>query len=138
VRSRPDHWWPRTVLMDECGSPSHQPSVPHLATAATRTQAKHPSLIIGQPVDRSACASPCLRSEGVRSTVFPATATAPRSEPLLLCVCAHNTQPSRVVSPWCGAALFGKMARVYADVNQNMPRSYWDYDSVNISKFLTG
>lgn len=25
------------------------------------------------------------------------------------------------------------MARVYADVNQNMPRSYWDYDGVNIS-----
>lgn len=25
------------------------------------------------------------------------------------------------------------MARVYADVNQSMPRSYWDYDSVNIS-----
>jgi hypothetical protein len=25
------------------------------------------------------------------------------------------------------------MARVYADVNQNMPRAYWDYDSVNIS-----
>jgi len=25
------------------------------------------------------------------------------------------------------------IARVYADVNQNMPRSYWDYDSVNIS-----
>ena len=25
------------------------------------------------------------------------------------------------------------MARVYADVNQHMPRSYWDYDSVNIS-----
>ncbi|KAK7459865.1 casein kinase II subunit alpha [Colletotrichum acutatum] len=25
------------------------------------------------------------------------------------------------------------MARVYADVNQNMPRSYWDYDSANIS-----
>ena len=29
-----------------------------------------------------------------------------------------------------------KMARVYADVNQNMPRSYWDYDSVNISKLI--
>lgn len=28
------------------------------------------------------------------------------------------------------------MARVYADVNQNMPRSYWDYDSVNISASL--
>lgn len=26
-----------------------------------------------------------------------------------------------------------KMARVYADVNQRMPKSYWDYDSVNIS-----
>ena len=25
------------------------------------------------------------------------------------------------------------MARVYANVNENMPRSYWDYDSVNIS-----
>lgn len=29
------------------------------------------------------------------------------------------------------------MARVYADVNQNMPRSYWDYDSVNISECST-
>lgn len=27
-----------------------------------------------------------------------------------------------------------KMALVYADVNKNMPRSYWDYDSVNISQ----
>lgn len=26
------------------------------------------------------------------------------------------------------------MARVYADYNQTMPRSYWDYDSVNISE----
>ena len=25
------------------------------------------------------------------------------------------------------------MARVYADVNTKMPRSYWDYDSVSIS-----
>jgi len=25
------------------------------------------------------------------------------------------------------------VARVYPDVNANMPRSYWDYDSVNIS-----
>lgn len=28
------------------------------------------------------------------------------------------------------------MARVYADVNQNMPRSYWDYDGVNISMLI--
>ena len=25
------------------------------------------------------------------------------------------------------------MARVYADVNQHKPKSYWDYDSVNIT-----
>ena len=25
------------------------------------------------------------------------------------------------------------MARVYADVNTQMPRAYWDYDSVNIT-----
>lgn len=25
------------------------------------------------------------------------------------------------------------MSRVYADVNDRMPRAYWDYDSVNIS-----
>ena len=25
------------------------------------------------------------------------------------------------------------MARIYADVNANMARSYWDYDSVNIA-----
>ena len=25
------------------------------------------------------------------------------------------------------------MARVYADINSTMPRSYWDYDSVAIS-----
>jgi casein kinase II subunit alpha len=25
------------------------------------------------------------------------------------------------------------LARVYTDVNANMPRAYWDYDSVNIS-----
>jgi hypothetical protein len=30
------------------------------------------------------------------------------------------------------------MARVYADVNQNMPRAYWDYDSVNISACAVG
>ena len=25
------------------------------------------------------------------------------------------------------------MARVYADINAKMPRSYWDYDSVSIA-----
>jgi len=25
------------------------------------------------------------------------------------------------------------MARVYAEVNQHMPKAYWEYDSVNIT-----
>ena len=25
------------------------------------------------------------------------------------------------------------MARVYADVNQHMPKAYWEYDTVNIT-----
>lgn len=33
----------------------------------------------------------------------------------------------------CGTWQPSTMARVYADVNEHMPRSYWDYDSVNIS-----
>jgi hypothetical protein len=34
-----------------------------------------------------------------------------------------------VVQLWDGS----KMARIYADVNQQMSRSYWDYDNVNIT-----
>lgn len=38
--------------------------------------------------------------------------------------------------PRIAAPRVASMARVYADVNQNMPRAYWDYDSVNISEPL--
>jgi hypothetical protein len=47
-----------------------------------------------------------------------------------------STQPSAASTRFalCLASQAGcKMARVYADVNQQMPRSYWDYDSVNIT-----
>lgn len=33
----------------------------------------------------------------------------------------------------CASVAGSVMARIYADVNQQMPRSYWDYDSVNIT-----
>jgi casein kinase II subunit alpha len=33
----------------------------------------------------------------------------------------------------CASETGSKMARIYADVNQQMPRSYWDYDSANIT-----
>lgn len=38
--------------------------------------------------------------------------------------------PSMALNSTTGAT---SVARVYPDVNANMPRSYWDYDSVNIS-----
>lgn len=33
----------------------------------------------------------------------------------------------------CAAEAICNMARVYADVNQHMPKAYWEYDSVNIT-----
>jgi hypothetical protein len=52
----------------------------------------------------------------------------------------HTTSPTRNVDPSPAGrahhrADVATMARVYADVNQNMPRSYWDYDSVNIGQY---
>ncbi|CAI6282872.1 unnamed protein product [Periconia digitata] len=47
----------------------------------------------------------------------------------LLPVPPHSTKIMALNS--AGGA--NSVARVYADVNGNMPRSYWDYDSVNIS-----
>lgn len=44
---------------------------------------------------------------------------------------ACNIDPTLAPRADLGAPV-ASMARVYADVNQNMPRSYWDYDSVNI------
>jgi casein kinase II subunit alpha len=56
--------------------------------------------------------------------LLPSLALLPTTPPTdsLPAGCAH---PSAIVAT---------MARVYADVNQNMPRSYWDYDSVNIGQ----
>ena len=41
-----------------------------------------------------------------------------------------SLSPSMALNNTTGAT---SIARVYPDVNANMPRSYWDYDSVNIS-----
>lgn len=51
--------------------------------------------------------------------------------PLALLSRAESTPaPAMALNNTSGAT---SLARVYADVNANMPRSYWDYDSVNIS-----
>lgn len=55
-----------------------------------------------------------------RTPGYPASPSRDRPKP------AHETTPR---SPPATTT----MARVYADVNANMPRSYWDYDSVAIS-----
>jgi casein kinase II subunit alpha len=43
---------------------------------------------------------------------------------------AFSLPPTMALNSTTGAT---SVARVYPDVNANMPRSYWDYDSVNIS-----
>jgi len=60
------------------------------------------------------------------STTFSAPQTVAGTSPP-----AADTHPaSMALNSTTGAT---SVARVYADVNANMPRSYWDYDSVNIS-----
>lgn len=64
---------------------------------------------------------------GARELVHPA-----RPPPLLR---IHAPTSNSQISEWpcCPPQSTSSMARVYADVNQHMPKSYWDYDSVNIS-----
>ena len=54
---------------------------------------------------------------------------SPSDAPATLIPPTRPDHRPRTVAPRVAA-----MARVYADVNQNMPRAYWDYDSVNISE----
>ena len=59
----------------------------------------------------------------------------PRAYPPHYGVTPHPHKPAIADSRQAALAGLGpvNMARVYADVNQQMPRAYWDYDSVNIS-----
>jgi casein kinase II subunit alpha len=56
--------------------------------------------------------------------------TAPKTFPGTSPPAATSFSPSMALNTTTGAT---SVARVYPDVNANMPRSYWDYDSVNIS-----
>jgi len=60
-----------------------------------------------------------------------ATSTAAPSSSSLDRKTAEATPSSEMALNSNGGAT--SVARVYADVNSNMPRAYWDYDSVNIS-----
>lgn len=72
------------------------------------------------------------------TSIFPHLLSAPSL--LVTCALYPATASSPDISIDCGPfrkSAFEQppftMARVYADVNERMPRSYWDYDSVNIS-----
>ena len=103
----------------ECEGSSH--------TAA----AQHEDDIQPAPLRRSPLNSPTQKQFlGIRRYNI---STEYRGEPLPYR--ADTLSPSRdfrysIAQPERTAVI---MARVYADVNQQMPRSYWDYDSVNIS-----
>ncbi|KAL6167948.1 Casein kinase II subunit alpha' [Exserohilum turcicum] len=64
------------------------------------------------------------------SCVSPAAQTAPKSTPGPALPAQTASAAAMALNNSSGAT---SVARVYADVNANMPRSYWDYDSVNIS-----
>ncbi|KAJ4990170.1 casein kinase II subunit alpha [Stagonosporopsis vannaccii] len=59
------------------------------------------------------------------TTTLAASPTVAASSPTV----TANLAATKMTTNSNGASI----ARVYADVNANMPRSYWDYDSVNIS-----
>lgn len=59
-----------------------------------------------------------------------ANETAADSSPALDETLAPPSTAEMALNSSAGAT---SVARVYADVNANMPRAYWDYDSVNIS-----
>ena len=74
------------------------------------------------------CARPTPSDKRARHP-YPAFSVAGTNRPLhdrSDCLIHTFLKPNSLSSP-------AIMARVYADVNANMPRSYWDYDSVAIS-----
>ncbi|KAJ6442902.1 casein kinase II [Purpureocillium lavendulum] len=85
-----------------------------------------PSHFVRAGFGLAAAPSPSIRSRR------PQLPTSPSSSSQTI-LPAGSPNPSRPAPPSSIAAALPSMARVYADVNQSMPRSYWDYDSVNIS-----
>ncbi len=75
------------------------------------------------PTNLRFCTPPLDRV--TNTTTFAAPQTVAASSPTV----TANLAANKMTTNSSGASI----ARVYADVNANMPRSYWDYDSVNIS-----
>jgi casein kinase II subunit alpha len=79
----------------------------------------------------SACVrrNPAIPDPPPPSDSFGDPSTTSESAPAILQP-AQTTPADMALNSSAGAT---SIARVYADVNANMPRAYWDYDSVNIS-----
>lgn len=108
----------------------------------SRESGRHPGLLQATATLQScamlfdaAAALLCSTSITATSTFYPSSTKGHcrlRNHARLLLLCALLLSTSRA----CHISqrpLLPSMARVYADVNQHMPRAYWDYDSVNIS-----
>jgi hypothetical protein len=144
-RSHKQHDTPRnqisTVRPGSLALP-HAAPVPS-AVAAPRPCREHSEGQFGRPRKSAAAVVAlsvglaCLASRFIAppTSAPPPTPTpsyaAPSASPVSTPLPAHvASAPAMALNNTAGAT---SLARVYADVNANMPRSYWDYDSVNIS-----
>ena len=94
---------------------------------ATPAWPPHP----GQPALSRDLASPLPAIAPASSDSHPSAAV--RWPPPTILIEAPSSTPLPDAAPRPARRHKHSMARTYADVNANMPRSYWDYDSVNIS-----
>jgi hypothetical protein len=119
------------------------PALSMLAQVAnsTETPLSHPSPPTPTSYDQQSLGRRCLRvlRTSLPPICSPFTSHRPlpprRSYRLPTSLTARfaPTPPSHSYTTQSERAQSVTMARVYADVNQQMPRAYWDYDSVNIS-----
>ena len=144
--SHKQHDSPRSQISTAApGSPGSL-ALPHAAlvpsaVAAPRPYREHSEGQFGRPRKSAAAlvalgvGLACLASRFIAPPTLatpptPAHAATPTPAASTLLSASVATAPAMALNNTAGAT---SLARVYADVNANMPRSYWDYDSVNIS-----
>jgi casein kinase II subunit alpha len=96
---------------------------PRLLSTSSTTKASNDACAGENGRTSSACAE-VAHDAPVAAATTPATATTTTT--------TTTTSTESLPRPRTKAPA-ATMARVYADVNTTMPRSYWDYDGVNIS-----
>ncbi|OJD29852.1 casein kinase ii subunit alpha [Diplodia corticola] len=124
VLQRARQLWPEAASNKDAGDRRPGPAI--VKTTATTTSNQRPPVIAQPPRSRATRTTTAL-AFAVAVAVFAALVAlvlspkSPQNTARVSEIRVENIDPAP------------SMARVYADVNANMPRSYWDYDSVNIS-----